>query len=99
VTTYARQAAAEKIADLRIGHSEITYSRFTINPDTGVITDVATGKVAGEVFTGSDGYWRGRAFLDGPHDFYITGPWLSAYAAADCAWGVAAVKPREGSRS
>ena len=61
-----------------------TYRRFTIAP-SGTVIDRASGREVGRVYRDSAGDWRGYV-IDGG---YQTGPWTSAYAAADAAWLVA----------
>jgi hypothetical protein len=64
-----------------------TFRRFTIDP-SGIVTDRASGRKVARVCRDQEGNWRGRAFL-GDGGEYVTGPWLTAYAAADAAWLVA----------
>jgi hypothetical protein len=64
------------------------FRRFIIDPETGAVTDRGTGRKVGYVTQDGDGNWRGGAFVGDGRE-YRTGPWLSAYAAADAAWLVA----------
>lgn len=70
-----------------------TFRRFAIASDTGVVTERASGRKVGCVAQDGDGHWRGAAFVGDGRE-YRTGPWLTAYAAADAVWLVATAAPR-----